>query len=256
MSSSRRSLLNIIYRRRSIRRFRTSEVSDEVVELIVEAGQRAPSYLQAYCLILVRDEAKRQALARICGDQFMGNAPVWILACLDLNRTVRMLDSQGHDHVFLSEHFMPEFILGIFDTAVAVENMVIASEVLGLGSLIVSDVLYNCEDVSRIIGLPARVIPLVLLCIGEKGEDPPERPRWPLHALFHKDSYGETSREEIFAYLREADKQLRSEGYFRKYAKRDFSYSEYIRQRTLKTKETVEAAKILSNFVRRIGLRI
>ena len=57
-----RSILRLLRERRSIRVFKPVSIPEEVVELIIEAGKRAPTYLQLYSVIWVRDEEKRREL--------------------------------------------------------------------------------------------------------------------------------------------------------------------------------------------------
>ena len=94
-----RSALNLLRNRRSIRIFRPSEISEDVLRLIIEAGVRAPTYLQSYTIIQVKDEGKREELAKLCNEKIVRDASAILLICADLYRTRIMLNMLGHEHI-------------------------------------------------------------------------------------------------------------------------------------------------------------
>ena len=236
-----RSVLNLLRNRRSIRIFRPSEISEDILKLIIEAGIRAPTYLQSYTIIQVKDEGKKEELAKLCGEKIVKGASAIFLICVDLYRTRIMLDMLGHEHILRSDKHPIESILAVFDAGLMVENMIIAAEALGLGSVILDCPLIECKMFSELFELPRGVTPLILLCIGERGEVPPLRPRLPIDQILHIDKYGEVSEERLKEYLEELEKHMEVENYVRKYAGMDMKYLEYLR---LKTELTNESKKV------------
>ena len=242
-----RSVLNLLRNRRSIRIFRPSEVSEDVLRLIIEAGVRAPTYLQSYTIIQVKDEEKREELTKLCNERIVRDASAIFLICADLYRTRIMLNMLGHEHILQSDKHPVESILAVFDAALVVENMVIAAEALGLGSVILDCPLIECRRFSELFELPRGVTPLILLCIGERGEVPPLRPRLPIDQIFHVDRYGEVSEERLKEYLEELERHMEVENYVRKYAGMDMRYLEYLK---LKTELTNESKKVNDEILR------
>ena len=242
-----RSVLNLLRNRRSIRIFRPSEVSEDVLRLIIEAGVRAPTYLQSYTIIQVKDEEKREELAKLCNEKIVRSTSAIFLICADLYRTRIMLNMLGHEHILQSDKHPVESILAVFDAALVVENMVIAAEALGLGSVILDCPLIECRRFSELFELPRGVTPLILLCIGERGEVPPLRPRLPIDQIFHVDRYGEVSDERLKEYLEELERHMEVENYVRKYAGMDMRYLEYLK---LKTELTNESKKVNDEILR------
>jgi len=242
-----RSVLNLLRNRRSIRIFRPSEVSEDVLRLIIEAGIRAPTYLQSYTIIQVKDEEKREELAKLCNERIVRSASAIFLICADLYRTRIMLNMLGHEHILQSDKHPVESILAVFDAALVVENMVIAAEALGLGSVILDCPLIECRRFSELFELPRDVTPLILLCIGERGEVPPLRPRLPIDQIFYVDRYGEVSEERLKEYLEELERHMEVENYVRKYAGMDMRYLEYLK---LKTELTNESKKVNDEILR------
>ena len=242
-----RSVLNLLRNRRSIRIFRPSEISEDILKLIIEAGIRAPTYLQSYTIIQVKDEGKREELAKLCNEKIVRDASAILLICADLYRTRIMLNMLGHEHILQSDKHPVESILAVFDAALMVENMVIAAEALGLGSVILDCPLIECRRFSELFELPRGVTPLILLCIGERGEGPPLRPRLPIDQIFHVDRYGEVSDERLKEYLEELERHMEVENYVRKYAGMDMRYLEYLK---LKTELTNESKKVNDEILR------
>ena len=242
-----RSVLNLLRSRRSIRIFRPSEISEDILKLIIEAGIRAPTYLQSYTIIQVKDEGKKEELAKLCGEKIVKGASAIFLICVDLYRTGIMLDMLGHEHILRSDKHPIESILAVFDAGLMVENMIIAAEALGLGSVILDCPLIECKMFSELFELPRGVTPLILLCIGERGEVPPLRPRLPIDQIFHVDRYGEVSDERLKEYLEELERHMEVENYVRKYAGMDMRYLEYLK---LKTELTNESKKVNDEILR------
>src|SRR3989304_5108535 len=105
------TLMESIQARRSMRYMTTDPISEEAVLALPEAARLAPSWANRQCwrFVVVRDEAKRQALATCGGPpQAMNNAPVIIVACA-------YPDQSGN------RYGQPYYML---DTGIAVEHIV------------------------------------------------------------------------------------------------------------------------------------
>ncbi len=115
----RPSLLQIIYSRRTIRRFSKSKpLSEDIVRMLVEAGQRAPCYYQAYSIVWVRDEERIKSLAEMCDSEttrsMILNASAVLLICVDFYRLRALLNSLGHHHILSEDKFPVEAFYGVF----------------------------------------------------------------------------------------------------------------------------------------------
>ena len=73
------SMLN----RKSVRKYKTDQPSDEVIETVVRAGQQAPFASQLYSILLTR---KRKAPF---------GAPLWFIICVDLYKLERFMKIRG-----------------------------------------------------------------------------------------------------------------------------------------------------------------
>lgn len=207
--------LNFILQRRSIRKFKQKKVPQELINLICEAGQRAPTAcgMQAYSFILINDRKIREAIFEAIGKQeCMEQAPVWILICADMARQLELFQILGVKTEFGE---LGKLLPSVIDAALAAENMVIAAEALGLGSVFIGTVWEAMKRIAEILRLPANVLPLILLCLGYPDENPPLRPRWPLEAVLHVNTYKMPSNALMKQYYDEANRQLVEMQYFR-----------------------------------------
>jgi len=208
--------LKTIFEHRSIRKFRSRKVSRRLIDLIVDAGQRAPTGcgMQAYSFVLVADSNLRKEILKAIGRQrCMEQAPTWIVICADLARQFELFQMLS-----VKTKFGPvtKLIHSIIDATLAAQNIVVAAEALGLGSVFIGSVWESMKKVAEILKLPSDVLPIILLCLGYPDEAPPRRPRWPLKAVLHENCYEMPPRKLMKDYYQKANKELVDMNYFRR----------------------------------------
>ncbi|MDP6884673.1 MAG: nitroreductase family protein, partial [Rhodospirillales bacterium] len=80
---------------RSIRLYKDVPVSEEALDLILEAAQRAPtgSNMQSYSIIVVDDSDRRETLCGLCADQrFIAECGVFLVFCADMSRLIEVCE--------------------------------------------------------------------------------------------------------------------------------------------------------------------
>ena len=236
MTSDSSRLLNIFLRRRSIRKFSSKPVREVDVRKIVEVGQRAPTAcnLQTYSVVWVKDAKPREKVLDACGvSGSIVNAPIVFVICADVRRLSKVLDYLGYDHCLKHGYGYSIKLMSIMDASFMAENMTVAAECLGLGSVFVGSALAN-DEVIKTLKLPRGVLPLTLLCVGYPDEQPPTRPRWPLSSVLHIDHHRDPAEHEMKAFLKHMDHELKKEGYYQKYGNRGptHRYSNHIKRKT------------------------
>lgn len=208
--------LETIFSRRSIRKFKRKQIPRKLINQIVEAGQRAPTAcgMQTYSFMLITDSRLRNEIYRLIGKQScMEQAPVWIIVCADMARQLKLFKVL---EVKTELGSLGKFIPAVVDAGLVAENMVLAAEALGLGSVFIGSVWSALKRIADLLGLPKNVLPLVLVCLGYPNESPPLRPRWPLEAVLHENKYTMPSEKLMRDYYEKANKELLEMGYFRK----------------------------------------
>lgn len=169
----------VLRRRHSVRRYLDRGVEEEKLEKILGAANSAPSAgdLQAYEIVVVRDEEKRRALADAAlGQEFIAQAPVVLVFLINPSRTKWRYGLRGV-HLYC-----------IQDATIAASYAQLAATALGLGSVWVGA--FDSSRVSEIIGARGELTPVAILAIGYPGEEPEKTPRRPLSDLVHEEKIG------------------------------------------------------------------
>jgi len=241
--------LNRILERRSIRRFANRPVSQKTFKTILRAGQRAPTSCgtQSYSFIEVRSMTKRIAITELVGEtQALQSAPIWLFVCCDAARPMKIFETLKID-CHLGE--VTRLVHSLIDTSLAAENIVIASESLGLASVFT---IYHWKVLGEIAGLlhlPANVLPLLLLCIGYPAEKPPLRPRWRTEIVFHVDRYRLPAKGTILRQYNKSNTSLVRMGYFSKGVETLAQHW----QRKFSTKDMILRERKLRRELKRLG---
>ena len=156
--------IEVITKRRSIRKYKPDPVPEAKMRKLYEALQRAPSgsNRQDYTFIFVEDEEKRQRIASEAGHQeFLAEAPVLMVAVCQPG--------------------------GAFNVAIAVDHMILAATDEGLGTCWVG--WFEREPVRRILGIPESKEVPILVPIGYPDEAPEARSRKTLEELIMVDAF-------------------------------------------------------------------
>lgn len=211
--------IELLKNHRSIRKFKDKSLSTEQVEAIVRAAQSAStsSFVQAYSILGVSDPDKKKQLAELAGGQsYVEHNGYFLVFCADFHRHKLAADIEGIniDHNLES---METFIIALIDTALAAQNAAIAAESMDLGICFIGGIRNNIEKVSELLKLPDRVIPLFGMAIGYPEDESAIKPRLPLKAVFHENSYEDKQaelkeyNEIISAYYNERTNGLRQD---------------------------------------------
>lgn len=189
--------LQIIQNHRSIRKYKNTPISDELLHSILNCAFRASTTgnMQVYSIIVTKDDEKKRQLAPLHFNQAMVmQAPVMLTFCADFNRFNKWCELNyavpGYDN-FLS------FITAAIDALLAAQNACIGAESLGLGICYLGTTLYNAEKIAEILKLPKGVIPITAVVIGYPEEIPELVDRLPERAIVHYETYSDFSSEEI-----------------------------------------------------------
>ena len=188
-----------LHARRSVRAFTDEVVSAADERAILEAACQAPTAgnQQLYSIIVVRDQAEKDALAVTCDNQpFIAAAPLVLVFCADVRRWHEAFVAAGAEP---REPGVGDFLLAFEDTAIAAQNAVVAAESLGLGSCYIGDILENCEQVRELLDLPLYAMPAVMVVYGHPTDQQRLRekpPRFDPRFIVQENAYRRLSPEE------------------------------------------------------------
>ena len=203
--------IEMMYQHASVRNYNPDPVPNEMIETMVAAGQRAStsSNMQMFSVLVTTDEGKRTDLMELCGSQkHILQAPVFLAWCADLSRLERICQLQGYDH---QSGNMENLILSVVDVAIAMQNAALAAESLGLGFCYIGGIRNNPNEIIKLFDLPKLVFPISGMTLGWPQKAPLTRPRLPLEAVLHWESY----QEDDEAYLRDYDQMMIETGIYK-----------------------------------------
>ena len=205
--------MDVLLNRVSVRQYRDEPVSDEVLDAVLQAAFRAPtsSNIQAYSVIVVRDEtAKRHIAAAVGNQQHVIDCPVWLGFCADLTRIEHAMDMHGH---VLGTNNLEMGLVSSLDAALVGMSAYHVADSLDLKGVMIGAVRNKPADIAAILGLPPRVYCVFGLCLGYVDEVPAQKPRMDFNAIVHREQY---DAGKMKAFVTQYDNALaqhyRSEG--------------------------------------------
>jgi len=149
--------INAIHGRRSIRRFKAGDVTEDQVTELLKAAMAAPSARnrQPWEFIVIRDRGVLDSIREFHSSSAMlADASLAIAVCGDIERT-------PYDGPWM------------IDCAAATQNILLAAHALGLGAVWLG--LWPNEKrfkpLAELLGMPGHIIPLSLIAIGHPDEE-------------------------------------------------------------------------------------
>lgn len=169
--------IDAIQGRRSIRRYKSLPVERTLVERLLQITQMSPSAgnRQARDYVVVVDAAVKEKLAKAAlRQEFISDAPLVVVFCANIDRSGARYGARGE-------------LYALQDATIAAATFQIAAHALGLGTCWVGA--FDDAEVSGILHLPEKVIPVAIMPLGYPGEQPPARGRIDANRLTHPDTW-------------------------------------------------------------------
>ncbi len=181
--------LEAIAARRSIRKFKSDPVEDEKLRAVLSAASQAPSgkNRQPWRFAVVaggkRADMCRVMRAGIAAAKSRGDdagSSEWSLKVMEQAPVTVFVFNPDGLAPWLSHSTGQLFddVVDIQSIGAAIQNMLLAAQELGLGSLWMCDVFYAYEELCGWLGEKGELIAAVAL--GYPAENPPARPRKPI----------------------------------------------------------------------------
>jgi nitroreductase len=199
------SLLDVISNHRSIRKYRSEPIGNDLINDILKAGCRASTTgnMQVYSIInTTRADLKEMLAPAHFNQKMIIQAPNILTFCADFNRfNLWCIQSNAEPcyNNFLS------FMTAVIDALLAAQNVVVAAESKGLGICYIGTTLYNADKIIEILNLPRGVVPVTTLTIGWPDEEPALTDRLPIEAIVHDEIYCDYSSNMISNYYHEKE---------------------------------------------------
>lgn len=191
------AVIDLLKSHRSIRKFTDQSIDQTTVEALVEAGQAAAtsSFIQACTVIQVSNRETREKLAACAGGQaYVAAAPVFLVFCADMKR--HQLACDMHD-AQMQSGFTEQFITASLDCGLFAQNLVVAAESLGLGTVYIGGLRNKIAEVAELLELPELVYPVFGLCLGYPDQNPEVKPRLPVSVVLKQETYNDSDDRGI-----------------------------------------------------------
>jgi F420 biosynthesis protein FbiB-like protein len=194
--------------RRSIREYTSREVSKSTLDTILEAATWAPSAhnAQPWRFVVVKDSALKLKLARAMTNRWkkdlakngvsekdrenlakasierFSNAPMVVVPCLTMAEMHQYPDKRRQ---------RTEFLMAVQSVAAAIENMLLAAYVMGLGACWFCAPLFCPKTARKVLKIPPNIEPQALITLGYPACRPHPPLRKPLKEIVHLNCWRE-----------------------------------------------------------------
>ena len=191
---------------RTQRLYTDRPVPAPVLDALLAAALSAASKsdLQQVSMIRVRDRAIRERIgALIPAMPWIVQAPEFFIVCGDNRRIRRVCELRGLD---FANDTMDAVLNATIDAAIAMQTMVCAAEIMGLGCCPISHVRDHVDTVAAMLEIPDHVFPIAGLCLGYPAREGFVSVRLAPSATVHVDRYDDSGLAgEIDGYDRRRD---------------------------------------------------
>jgi len=161
-----------IEERRSIRKYVEQPVEEEKLQHVLSSARLAPTWgnHQGWKIIVVRDQAKREELGRLCnveGAEYYPNAvgkslgvvPIVLVACADPMKSGRMY---GQDYYLV-------------DVGIVMAHVMLSAREVGLGTCFIG--IFDEPKVKELLNIPPNIRVVGMTPLGYPDRWPDARPR-------------------------------------------------------------------------------
>lgn len=182
--------IDLLLRHRTHRAFTDDPVDEATLATLLEVARHGAttSYNQQFTIIHIQDEQLRQEIAAITGQPHVaGTKGELFIFVVDLYRNTRIREAVNADLVHASR--MNAYLAGHNDAVIGAQNMVVAAESLGLGTVYLGSINADPRRMIELLGLPAYTYPAFGLLVGHPASLPQLKPRLPLSVTVAVDRY-------------------------------------------------------------------
>lgn len=177
-------LMEIIRERRSVRKFEEKEVSEEMINTLLDSVRWAPSWANTQCweIIVIRDKAikgniQNTMIGKNPAAKAIEAAPVLLAIC-------GKLKSSGYYKNEAPTKF-GDWIL--FDLGIAAQNICLAAHHLGLGTVVVG--MFDHNKVKEILNIPEDHEVAALIPVGYPSQIPSAPKRREINEFTHYNTF-------------------------------------------------------------------
>ena len=163
-----------ISQRRSVRAYKATDVEEDKLKKVLEAGRLSPSSSnrQEWKFIIVKNkEAKKKLANAAFGQGFIGEAPVVLVACATESKAIMACGQPAYT----------------VDVSIACAFMILQAYELGLGTCWIGA--FNEGEVKKILKVPEAIRVVAMTPLGYPNQSPSQRVRKGLNQIICFEKY-------------------------------------------------------------------
>lgn len=221
--------IRIQLNRRSIRRYKDKEISKEILDTLVDVARSTPSanFTQQASLISITDTDLKASIAKICNQEYINTSAHLFIVVLDMYRNNRIACEENIDTEVLQS--TDRFLSSMMDATLMAQNIVIAAESFGIGSVFLGSVANDAQAMIKLLDLPHSTFPILGIALGYSDDNADLKPRIPRELMHFEnqydiyDSYHESLKEydeTVKAYYSSRNNNQRVEAFTQQMASR------------------------------------
>lgn len=175
---------------RTIRAYKEQPLTDAEVTTLMDVARHTAtaSYLQACTILHITDPQIREKIAAASGQPYVGGtAGDLFIFLVDMYRNSRIRAEQGVSSEPLSS--MNLFLAAAEDTLLSAQNVVVAAESMGLGTVYLGSILADPRGVVEALQLPPLTFPILGMIVGHPDQEPGMKPRLPISVMSARNTY-------------------------------------------------------------------
>ncbi len=173
------------------RRFLERDIPEDLLRLLCACALSAPSKsdLQQGDILIVRENDRRARIADLLPEMpWVREAPVFLVFLANGRRVPQVAQMRGKP--FPNDH-LDLFFNATVDAAIVLTTFLRAAEAVGLGCCPISVIRDRVRDVSKLLELPQKVVPIAGMCVGWPAEAGAITPRLSLSTTLHHERFAE-----------------------------------------------------------------
>ena len=175
--------MNVIKKRRTVRKYKSDPVPEDILNQVLEAARLAPSgsNLQPWHFIVIKDKLTKEKLmdlplGKMKIHKWAVEAPILIVACTDPS-----VSWKWH----------------IVDLTIALEHLMLAATNFGLGTCWLARLGFE-EPIKEILDIPKHIKVLAITPLGYPDEEPKFNDRKPISEIVHYEKFDKNKYKAIY----------------------------------------------------------
>lgn len=243
-----------ISNRRTIRQYTNQKINRQLLNDLLVAASQAPTTgnMQLYSVVISENEEMKKRLAPTHFNQpSVMSAAAVLTFCADFNRFVKWCEARnakpGYDN-------FQAWIWAVEDTMIFAQQFVTLAEMNGLGTCYLGTTTYNAPQISEILELPDRVVPIATVTVGYPSIEGQLSDRLPIDAIVHNEKYNDYDGERINQIYAEKEALPESDKFIKENGKE--TLAQVFTDVRYKRADNEYFSKVFADFIREKGFEL